>query len=536
MSAPLKTLGKQWQQLGFNQKVMLGTLVLGLIIGTGFLFTKAQDDYDVLYANLNVADASATVAKLKEAKAPYRLADGGTTILVPRSMKNDLVLDTAGELSGEQPVSLSQIPPIVQGDVQKEWIKKFNTDAIANILRSIRGIKNAQVIVSQPEQDLFSESAKEPTASVMLMVEPGFRLKADQVKNIKNLVAHAVPGMKPESVAIADNSGNALDDVNAGVGSATSEADMRRRTLEEETTRKILAILSPVVGRENTVVSVSAQLNFDQQEAEIRRVIPVGGTAEAPTGLPVSEQEQLEQYAGGKDGGDSAGASAGTSSNIPTYQATEAADDGKKDKEYRLRRRTTNFANSEEARRINYAQGTLERLTVAVVMNKVLTAKETEEIRELVANAAGIDFARGDSVDIKGFQFSQPPANKEKELMDSAKEAGDQAFIIQIVSVVGVVLLGFAALTLFFLLLRRPADGEIVDDGTADYPGAMLPPNLDAAMAFMPKNNEPEEDPLKFLQEQLDPDLESKRKSINAYVDQDPSEAARFLLSYMKDE
>jgi flagellar M-ring protein FliF len=195
----LEQFGQRWEVLSFAQKITLGTLLIGLILVAVFVFKQAQEDYDVLYADLNLTDAAAIAAKLREEKQDFKLADGGTTILVPASRKNSLVLDTVGELSGEKPVSLSQIPPVVSGDVQREWLRTLNTNAIITILKSIRGIKEAQVIVSQPEKNLFLENDEEPRASVMLTVEPGMRLREEQIKTIKHLVYKRFLRCRPSS-------------------------------------------------------------------------------------------------------------------------------------------------------------------------------------------------------------------------------------------------------------------------------------------------------------------------------------------------
>ncbi len=511
------TFAERWGMLSFNQKIVLGTLVIALVISIAFLFQRANDDYDVLYANMSLPDAAATVAKLKEMKEPFRLADGGTTILVPRTKKNQLVLDTANELTSEQTINLAKIPPVVQGDVQKEWIKKLNTQSISEILQSIRGIKNAQVIISQPEQSVFVDSQDPVTASVMLTVEPGFRMRDEQVKVIKNLVSHAVPGLRPEHVAIADNSGNPLEGPGGVLINGNTEADVRQKNFEEKVAKKVLGILTPVVGKGNAVVSVSALLNFDQAQAEIHRVIPSGGTAEVPTGLAVSSQTQTEEYAGGPK---PEGGAVGVDSNVPTYQGQTAA--AGKDSQYKLTKTTTNYTNSEEHKKVIYAPGSIERLTVAVVLNKVLTAKETEEIQELVENAAGIDTARGDSVDIKGFQFSAPPDDKEQALADAAKAAQEQAFYLQLGSLVIVGLLGLAAVFIFYNLFKRPAEGELVEE-VEDYAYYEEPEHL------------LEEAAIPVIEAKLDPEVEHMRESINNMVAEDPTEAARVLVTYMKE-
>jgi flagellar M-ring protein FliF len=512
---------ERWSLLSFNQRIMIGTLLMGLIFSTFFVSQHTSDDYDILYDNMSLPDAAAAVEKLKTMHEPYRLANDGHTILVPRTKKNELVLATANELTSENTINLAKIPPVLQGDVQKEWIKKLNTQEIEGILSSITGIKHAQVIVTQPEHSVFSEEAVPVTASVMLMVEPGFRLHDEQVKVIKNLVAHAVPGLTADNVAIADNMGNSLQ----GPASATSvggqnEADVRQKAYEDKIAKKVLGILSPVVGKENAVVSVSALLNFDQAESEINRVIPSGGSSENPTGLAVSQQTDNEEYAGDKAKPD--GGQPGVASNAaPQYQGST---DKGKNSNYKHSKTTTNFTNSEERKKIVYAPGTVERMTVAVVLNKVLTAKETDEIRELVENAAGVDVSRGDSVDIKGFQFSAPPKDTEAALGDAAKAAQQQNFYLQIASLVAMLLLGVAALFIFYNLFKKPAEGEIVDE-MQDYNSY-----VEEAMPQLL-----EESQMPALEAKLDPEIEHMRNSLNTLISEDPAEAARVLVTFMKE-
>lgn len=513
----------RWDRLSFNQKVMLGTLFIAMILSTFFVFQRTNDDYDILYDNMSLPDAAAAVEKLKGLHEPYRIANGGHTLLVPRAKKNELVLATANELTGENTINLAKIPPVLQGDVQKEWIKKLNTQEIAGILNSIQGIKNAQVIVSQPEHSVFAEDDQPVTASVMLMVEPGFRLHDEQIKVIKNLVSHAVPGLKAENVAIADNSGNPLVGPSSVMASGQSEADLRQKAYEDKVTKKVLSILAPVVGKENAVVSVSAILNFDQAESEINRVIPSGGGSENPTGLAVSQQSDVEEYTGGKKPA-SEGGPAGVESNAaPSYQGETQKD---KDNNYKRSKTTTNYTNSEEHKKVIYAPGTVERMTVAVVLNKVLTAKETQEISELVQNAAGLDISRGDSVDIKGFQFSSKPTNPEEALTQAAQAAAQQNFYLQLASVGAMLILGIAAMFIFYTLFRKPAEGQIVEEPEEEY--HYLSAEESATQLL-------EETSFPALESKMDPEVEHMKTSISTLVSEDPAEAARVLMTYMKE-
>ncbi len=505
----------RWGQLSFNQQIVVGTMVAALIFSSVFLFQRAQDDYDVLYSNLSLADAAAVTAKLKEEKQPFKLVDGGQTILVPVSRKNDLVLATTNDLSGESTVNLTEIPPVVSKKVEEQWIKKLNTDAIISVLKSIRGIKNAQVIVSKPEKNLFIEDDEPSTASVMLTVEPGFRIREEQIKTIKNLVSHSVPGLLPENVVISDSGGNSLEGP-GGIGGVLSTGESRRKTFEKDTAKKVMSMLIPVVGKENVVVTVSALMNFDQAQTQIHRIIPSGGDGTSPTGVAVSTQKQTEEYAGNKA---TVGGGAGVESNTTQYNTENP--NGQKKTDYKLDKSTTNYELSKEDKTVVYAGGNIERMTIAVVLNKVLTAQETDEIKELVANAAGIDYARGDSIDLKGFQFTSPIEDKNAGMAEATRQAQEQAFYLQLATLVGVILMVIIAMFLFYGLIKQPAEGELVEEEVYE--------SFDTVDELI------ENTPIPVIEAQLDPEIEHMREAINNAISDDPTEAARLLVAYMKD-
>src|SRR5471030_1326013 len=75
-----------WSAQNLTNRMLAGTVGLLFIVGVayfGFTHFRAPD-YGVLFANLPADDASAVVTKLKDAKIPYRLTNGGATILVPQ--------------------------------------------------------------------------------------------------------------------------------------------------------------------------------------------------------------------------------------------------------------------------------------------------------------------------------------------------------------------------------------------------------------------------------------------------------------------
>jgi flagellar M-ring protein FliF len=297
-------------------------------------------------------------------------------------------------------------------------------------------------------------------------------------------------------------------------------------------------------------------LNFDQTQARIKRIIPQGGTPDNPSGVLLSQQSHLEEYSGDQKKAQEA-TGAGVQSNVsPTYQASKE-NAQKKDGLYKSEDRTSNFAHSEEEKSIVYAPGTVEKLSISVVLNKVLTKAESQEIKEAVANAAGIDTARGDSVDVKGFQFSESPEQAQADAKKAVENAEQQSFWLQIAYFAAVIILGLAALLVVYNLLKKPLEGQLmgrIDAESSD--GAMLLGSgaagangyavLENGMMIDPITNQPimisQADGARYalgkvsaVAAELEPEVELMRESIHQLIREEPEEAARVIKTFLRD-
>ncbi len=522
-----------WTNLSFNQKILLGTLAVAAVFTMMFFYNHAQQDYDVMLSDLDEPDAAAVVQNLKQQGAPYKLANGGTTILVPRSRKEELRLNAFKDdlIKSDKAVgygALKSLPFGMTDWQEQKYDQKIVSDEVVTTLERIRGIKKARVILAQSQDSLFSNERTDPTASVMLIVEPGFRLKPEQVKTVKNLVAHSVPGLKSENVALSDSMGNELsDDITSAQGATgNTEGDNLRTTFEKQKSKDILEMLTPLVGPNNAVVKVSAVMNFDKSESKIKRFIPSGGTEENPTGIPVSVQQNVEDYNGQDKNGNHAGGpmgEPGTKSNIPNYVAEKPnASDGK-NSNYKNQQLVTNYEISSEEKTIVHAPGTVEKMSVAVVINKVLTDSQSKELSQLVASASGIDSSRGDTITVSGLQFSPELQDQQQKSLDIVKQEDQQQLIVTLAQIGGIFILGIAALFILYKLLHQPVDGELVEDDD------VMAPLIDPTEQLMGTSVLP------ALEAKLDPEIEQMRESIHAMVNKDPGEAARVLVTYMKD-
>src|SRR5579884_903922 len=92
----LQPLLRTWRGLSRPQQIGLGAVVAAAL---GLLFIVStfghSSDTAVAFSGLSTDDEAAIVQKLKDAKIPYQLADGGT-ITVPSGQLQDAKLATAG--------------------------------------------------------------------------------------------------------------------------------------------------------------------------------------------------------------------------------------------------------------------------------------------------------------------------------------------------------------------------------------------------------------------------------------------------------
>ena len=513
----LEGLKALFGKLSFNQRILIGTLAVGAVLIMVFFYNHSQEDYDVMLSGLDESDAAAVVQNLKTQGVPYHLAEGGTTILVPRSRKEELRLGVFKDdlIKSDKTVGFGALKTLPFGMTdwqQQKYEQKMISDEVVSTLEKIQGIKKARVILAQGQDSLFSTDKIDPTASVMLIVEPGFRLKSEQIKAVRNIVAHSVPGLKPENVTLSDSSGNELTDGTANAQGAItgSEDDNQRSVYEKQKSKDILEMLTALVGPNNAVVKVSAVMNFDKAESKIKRFIPAGGTADSPTGIPGQYSAKFRSVYRKRKRAKTEGGQPGVTANTPTYSEDKAEKDGGKSN-YQNTQTTTNYEVSTEEKTIEHAPGTVERMSIAVVVNKVLTDTESKQLTQLVTSASGADVSRGDTVTVSGLQFSPDIQDQQKKSLDLASQSSQKDLILGLVQFGGIFILALAALFIFYKLIKRPVNGELMEDDDDVAVGGYYGEDF----------NEPallESGSLPILEARLDPEIEQMRESITAMV------------------
>ncbi len=364
----------------------------------------------LLYANLDMKEASQITAALDSAGLKYELKGDGSTILVDRDkvastrlMLSGKGLPTSGSVVGYE--LFDSAPAMGQTDfVQNLNRQRALEGELTRTISSIRGVGFARVHLVLPKRQLFEQDTAQPTASILIATNGG-RLGDGQVRAIRNLVAGAVPDLKPDHVSIADQQGELLaaegdDDVGDAGGTARSQTEERiRHTVKD--------LVEGIVGPGKARVQVSADLDLDRVTVQDEKYDPDG---QVVLSSHTADNKQAENKPG-PNGLTSAsqnvpGAQPGNGSSNDTSNTTGEEE-------------TTNYDVSKTTTTKVLEPGTLKRLSVAVAVDWVpgppvggkpgayrpRTPEEMAKIQELVESAVGFDASRHDQVKVVNVRF-----------------------------------------------------------------------------------------------------------------------------------
>jgi flagellar M-ring protein FliF len=84
LSKLAKQLGDIWRQLGNSQRISVLAATFVLIAGLATIaFWSSRIEYGLLYGRLADGESAKVIAALDDAKTPYKIGAGGSSILVP---------------------------------------------------------------------------------------------------------------------------------------------------------------------------------------------------------------------------------------------------------------------------------------------------------------------------------------------------------------------------------------------------------------------------------------------------------------------
>ncbi len=410
----LEQLRDTWQGLGWRRQASLATLavlIVGGLIAVGSWAMRPA--WAVLYAELSPQDAQAVVEQLREQGTSYRLAQGGTAVLVSQEKLYELRIDLAGQgLPAGSTVGfeLFDRTSFSTSDLQNSVnLQRALQGELERSICALEEIASARVHLALPEERLFSDQQEPPTASVVVNLGNS-RLGSAQVGAITQLVASAVPGLDADAVTVVDTTGAMLTGGMGGAGGMQTLAQLEAtRALEERLRGYLQSMLDSVLGASRSVVRVQASLDFQSQQITRETLEPSEGQ-----GVVRREEITSEQYEG--DGGTQVGGPAGLDGGAGSARGGSGGS-----YEHRSETREYDYARMHEE--VSSPPGTVQRLAVAVVVDEGLGRDTVEQVRGLVEAAAGIDPERGDQVTVEMMAIDAVKVAEEEAKLAEAAEA-----------------------------------------------------------------------------------------------------------------
>ena len=327
---------------------------------------------------------------------------------------------------------------------------------LARSITQINTIRSARVHLASPKQSVFVRNRTPAKASVVVSPYPGRQVSRSQVEAITHMVSSSVPYLATEDVVVVDQRGKLLTDANNFASMQLNSAQMEHKQRLEETYRnRIDALLMPVVGMGNVRAEVDIQVDYTEEESTYEEY---DGNNNGPKAR--SEVLSLDQ-----DAVSSAEGIPGATSNTVPLNATAVLNGqlngSGEDSGLRTSSSTTtrNYEMDRTVRHVKRQGGSVERISVAVVINEPageasdeagdaagFSELELERFSDLVKGVVGFDGERGDVVTIVSATFETP----EPFQSDIAWYENNQV-------ISGIKTLGAAIMFLFILLsIVRP--------------------------------------------------------------------------------
>jgi flagellar M-ring protein FliF len=255
---------------------------------------------------------------------------------------------------------------------------------------------------------VFLESRTPGKASVLLKLRNGAKLPQQNVLGIAHMVASAVEGLTPDSVAVMDIHGQMLSrpkNTQDGLDLSDEAIEYHRR-VEKDLLTKINSTLEPLLGAERFRAGVSVECDFTSGEQSEE-------TFDPERSVMTSSQKTEETSTGATSGG----GVPGTASNLPRPTGRTTGSGASTSR----RSETIAFQTSKTVRRTRIPQGTVKRVSASILVDqavrwegagnqqkKVVTppsADTVRAIRVLVSGAIGLQPDRGDQLVVESLPF-----------------------------------------------------------------------------------------------------------------------------------
>ena len=456
----MKALLQGLLALGPARLGAMGAVALGMFGMLALMVMRGgSGDMALLYGDLDMRDSAQVVEQLNRGHIAYRLGGGGSEVLVPadqvanaRLLLARVGLPAGGSVGYE---IFDKSDGLAATDFQQRINQTRALEGeLARTIRAMQGVRGVRVHLVLPRREPFARDQQEAQASVLLSLAGVGRLDHEGVQAILNLVAAAVPGLRPQNIALVDSRGDLLAragapvDAAGGTGQPTAaSAEELRRGAELRLARAVEEMLEKSLGQGHVRAEASVRMSFDRVNQTEERYDPDGQVTRSAQSV-TSSNKSTEQTA-----------AVTVQNNLPN---ADAGREGSGSQEQR-QEETTNYEISRTVRTLIRDQPQIDRISLAVMVDGHDTvdaqgrhtwqprpAEELERIASLVKSAIGYDERRGDHIDVASMQFAPEPA----AVADAGGLLGIHLEKADILHLAQTALFGMVGVLLLLLVLR----------------------------------------------------------------------------------
>lgn len=320
--------------------------------------------YAVLFNHLDNRDANQILSQLEQSNIAYQLRNNGSDILIDKQLIDKTRIKLMGSgLQFNNSVGFELFDKTDFG--MTDFSQKINYQRalqgeLERTISSLDEIKQARVHLVIPESHLFQQEDNLPRAAVTLHLNRA--LSSQQVRSIQQLVTASVAHLPQANVVIVDQKGNSLT---AAEEDSSANHFTSKKQVEHYLNDKIMQMLHRIFSDEDVMVKIDATLNYDELQRELLKP--------QKDGMITHEKE--------------------------TQHSTTTKTDKTPANQDVTREKTYQFGSEKES--FKRANGTIERLTISVVVPKNTPLETINQIQRLVKSVVGFDAKRGDSISVE---------------------------------------------------------------------------------------------------------------------------------------
>lgn len=420
----------------------------------------------MLYSQLGDAERASVTAALDKAAITYSIDNqtGALTVAEGDYYRARMLAAADGAVAAPESGAalLDKLPMGASRTMEGERLRAARERDLMLTIAEIDGVEAVRVHLAESAKSVFVRENAPPSASVMVRLAQGRQLGDSQVSAIINLVAASVPGMTPDAVRVIDQHGRLL----TGPQSKDGDRLELQARMEEKLRSQVAQLLTPMLGEGNFTSEIQVELDMDQ--------VTTARENYDKDGVVRSETQQQSSTSGPGQ----AGGVPGVMSNTPPPAATASPGPPQGTASPAPAAAPVNGENSttrtyelgREVAVANSSPGKLKRLSVAVAISaKALkNAKaDSEQIKQLVSAAVGLDAQRGDQVAVVAREFS-----KADDAGLPFYETGWFASIIRnAVALIALLLVLMLGVRPLIKALKRSGDGSSAAAGVAASDG-----------------------------------------------------------------